>query len=162
MCGDCGGEYACHSWCPSAKRYENARRVAEPLEDRIEALEQRLTDANARYNIMWSALSLIGDPGPETIKLDPRGATTCRLRSPRTGRRWADTARRRSTSRSTTSGSRPTGKHEDYKKHYPDGYEVVWVDDVPNHAGVQAAIAKHNAANAKPTALPNGAAEEPK
>lgn len=41
-------------------------------------------------------------------------------------------------------------KHEAYRKHYPNGYELEWVDDVSTHAGVQAAIARHNAAAEMP------------
>ncbi len=38
-------------------------------------------------------------------------------------------------------GSRPD-RHETFRKHYPDGYrmEFVGYDDVPNHAGLSAAI----------------------
>ena len=32
-------------------------------------------------------------------------------------------------------------KHTAYKAHYPDGYEVEWVDDVRGHAGLMAAYA---------------------
>lgn len=32
-------------------------------------------------------------------------------------------------------------KHEQYAAHCPDGYELVWVDDPRNHAGLQAAYA---------------------
>jgi hypothetical protein len=33
-------------------------------------------------------------------------------------------------------------KHEKYRAHYPDGYEIVWVDDaeVMSHPGILAAI----------------------
>jgi hypothetical protein len=34
-------------------------------------------------------------------------------------------------------------KHEEYRAHYPDGYEVEWVDDVRGHAGLMAAYAKN-------------------
>lgn len=38
-------------------------------------------------------------------------------------------------------------KHDAYAKHYPDGYELVWVDDaVPGaHPGLDAAYAKNKA-----------------
>lgn len=36
-------------------------------------------------------------------------------------------------------------KHEAYAKHYPDGYELEWVDDARNHAGLDAAYAKNQA-----------------
>jgi len=36
-------------------------------------------------------------------------------------------------------------KHETYRAAYPDGFHVEWVEDVANHAGAQAAIAKHKA-----------------
>lgn len=38
-------------------------------------------------------------------------------------------------------------KHDAYKKHYPDGYELVWVDDANpgNHAGLDEAYAKNQA-----------------
>lgn len=32
-------------------------------------------------------------------------------------------------------------KHEHYKKHYPDSYELVWVDDPETHEDIQPAIA---------------------
>ena len=43
-------------------------------------------------------------------------------------------------------GTRPD-RHEAFAKHYPDGYrmEFVGYDDVPNHAGLQAAFKKHDA-----------------
>ena len=31
-------------------------------------------------------------------------------------------------------------KHQQYKEHYPDGYNVAWVDDPEDHRGVQEAI----------------------
>ena len=31
-------------------------------------------------------------------------------------------------------------KHEHYKKHYPGGYELIWVDDPDNHPGFLAAL----------------------
>lgn len=36
-------------------------------------------------------------------------------------------------------------KHDLYKAHYPDGYEVVWVEDaeVDGHEGLQKAFALH-------------------
>lgn len=34
-------------------------------------------------------------------------------------------------------------KHEHYKKHYPDGYELIWVDDPDTHAGFLAANELH-------------------
>lgn len=34
-------------------------------------------------------------------------------------------------------------KHEIYKKEYPDGYELEWVDDPLNHAGIMRAYEKH-------------------
>ncbi|MCO5079202.1 MAG: hypothetical protein M9937_26390 [Chelatococcus sp.] len=38
-------------------------------------------------------------------------------------------------------GSRPD-RHEHFREHYPDGYRMDFVgfDDVPNHAGVKAAL----------------------
>jgi hypothetical protein len=30
-------------------------------------------------------------------------------------------------------------KHNAYRSHYPDGYELVWVDDAQTHEGLQAA-----------------------
>lgn len=36
-------------------------------------------------------------------------------------------------------------KHDLYKAHYPDGYELEWVEDARNHAGLQAAYAKNQA-----------------
>ena len=33
------------------------------------------------------------------------------------------------------------GKHDEYAAHYPDGYEVEWVDDPLTHPGLQAAYA---------------------
>lgn len=32
-------------------------------------------------------------------------------------------------------------KHDNYAAHYPDGYELEWVDDPRKHAGLQAAYA---------------------
>ena len=34
-------------------------------------------------------------------------------------------------------------KHEFYREHCPDGYELEWVDDPVQHAGLQAALAKN-------------------
>lgn len=34
-------------------------------------------------------------------------------------------------------------KHETYRKYYPDGYEVVWVDDARTDPRLQEAHAKH-------------------
>lgn len=34
-------------------------------------------------------------------------------------------------------------KHEIYKKEYPKGYELEWVDDPINHTGVMSAYEKH-------------------
>ena len=36
-------------------------------------------------------------------------------------------------------------KHEEYQEHYPDGYELEWIeyDDVPNHKGLNDAIEKN-------------------
>ena len=38
-------------------------------------------------------------------------------------------------------------KHDDYNEHYPDGYEVEWIDEpnLDNHAGFQDAFAKNQA-----------------
>lgn len=40
-------------------------------------------------------------------------------------------------------------KHDKYKAHYPDGFvtEFVSYKDVPNHQGLQAALALHSAKN---------------
>lgn len=44
--------------------------------------------------------------------------------------------------------------HDDYRKHYPHGFRVVWVApaEVPTHAGIQAAFAKHLAIAPAPQA----------
>ena len=34
-------------------------------------------------------------------------------------------------------------KHEHYKKHYPDGYELIWVDDPDTHEGFLDAYKLH-------------------
>ena len=34
-------------------------------------------------------------------------------------------------------------KHADYKEHCPDGYELEWIDDPRNHAGLDVACAKN-------------------
>ena len=34
-------------------------------------------------------------------------------------------------------------KHDIYKQYYPEGFELVWVDDVHNHEGLQAAYKKY-------------------
>lgn len=34
-------------------------------------------------------------------------------------------------------------KHDEYRKHYPDGYELEWVDDPRAHEGLMAAYAKN-------------------
>lgn len=49
-------------------------------------------------------------------------------------------------------------KHEDYRRHYPDGYELVWVDDAKpgNHSGLDAAYAKNQARPVEPTSLEKG------
>lgn len=36
-------------------------------------------------------------------------------------------------------------RHEDYREHCPDGYELVWVDDPKSHDGVMAAYARNQA-----------------
>lgn len=36
-------------------------------------------------------------------------------------------------------------KHDLYRAHYPDGYEVEWVDKPREHAGLMAAYAKNQA-----------------
>lgn len=36
-------------------------------------------------------------------------------------------------------------KHDEYTKHYPQGWELEWVDNPRNHAGVMKAVALHNA-----------------
>lgn len=33
-------------------------------------------------------------------------------------------------------------KHDKYRKYYPDGYELVWVEDCENHQGLQQAYSK--------------------
>lgn len=38
-------------------------------------------------------------------------------------------------------GATSTWHHDGYAKHYPDGYECEWVDDVKGHAGLMAASA---------------------
>ena len=35
--------------------------------------------------------------------------------------------------------------HDTYRAHYPDGYEVEWVDDPKNHEGVERAYALNQA-----------------
>lgn len=37
-------------------------------------------------------------------------------------------------------------KHEAYEKHYPEGFELEWVDDPDNHPGVAAAYALNQSA----------------
>lgn len=34
-------------------------------------------------------------------------------------------------------------KHDNYKKHYPKGYELEWVNDVLKHTGLMAAYEKN-------------------
>lgn len=41
-------------------------------------------------------------------------------------------------------------KHDKYRAHYPDGYELEWVDDVDGHPECLAAIAKANARAPEP------------
>ena len=36
-------------------------------------------------------------------------------------------------------------QHQHYLKHCPEGYELVWVDDVATHEGWQAALVKNRA-----------------
>jgi hypothetical protein len=36
-------------------------------------------------------------------------------------------------------------RHEAYENHYPDGFELEWVDDVTGHEGLQAALERHRA-----------------
>lgn len=36
-------------------------------------------------------------------------------------------------------------KHDVYQKHFPDGYELEWVDNPDTHAGWQAALALNQA-----------------
>lgn len=40
-------------------------------------------------------------------------------------------------------------KHEIYEEEYPDGYELEWVDDPINHAGILEAYEKHKKLNKK-------------
>lgn len=53
-------------------------------------------------------------------------------------------------------------KHDIYREHCPDGFELEWVDDVETHDGWRAALAlnreKENAAEAE--AMPSGAVDE--
>ena len=43
-------------------------------------------------------------------------------------------------------GVTPDGRHrEDYAKHYPQGFNVVGVEDVEGHAGLKDAFAKNAA-----------------
>ncbi len=54
-------------------------------------------------------------------------------------------------------------KHDLYRKHYPDGYELEWVSDAKpgQHAGIDAAYAKNQAIYAAPQAsLPSSADPE--
>lgn len=44
-------------------------------------------------------------------------------------------------------------QHETYRKAYPDGYEVIWVDDPQAHPECKAAIDKANA-RVKTTEVP--------
>ncbi len=37
-------------------------------------------------------------------------------------------------------GVTSTRKHEVYRKFFPKGFEMIWVDDPGNHPGVQAAL----------------------
>jgi len=41
-------------------------------------------------------------------------------------------------------GITSTWHHDEYKKHYPDGYELEWIDekDLGSHAGYQEAVRK--------------------
>ena len=43
-------------------------------------------------------------------------------------------------------GTRPDHHTDSYQKHYPDGYRMDFVsyDDLPGHAGINAALAKHS------------------
>ena len=34
-------------------------------------------------------------------------------------------------------------KHDTYNKEYPNGWELIWVDNVENHAGLKLAIEKN-------------------
>ena len=36
-------------------------------------------------------------------------------------------------------------KHAEYNAHYPDGWELEWVEDVDNHAGFAAAMERNKA-----------------
>lgn len=48
-------------------------------------------------------------------------------------------------------------KHDAYKEHYPDGYEVEWVDDPENHNGWKNAFTlNQQSAQHAPDALPSG------
>jgi hypothetical protein len=40
-------------------------------------------------------------------------------------------------------------KHEIYRKHYPDGFDVEWVADVSAHEGIQRAFALNRAMTAE-------------
>ena len=35
--------------------------------------------------------------------------------------------------------------HDGYRKHYPDGYEVVWVEDIETHEGLRTALERNSA-----------------
>lgn len=41
-------------------------------------------------------------------------------------------------------------KHEAYKAHYPDGYELEWVDDARTHERLNCAYSKHIEDNGPP------------
>lgn len=47
-------------------------------------------------------------------------------------------------------------KRELYEAHYPDGFEVVWVEDPLNHEGWKKAAALNKAMGESATALPEG------
>jgi len=50
-------------------------------------------------------------------------------------------------------------KHPEYRKHYPDGFEVVWVDDAMTHVGLNEAYAKHLVKYPEPVAPAEDAKE---
>jgi len=40
--------------------------------------------------------------------------------------------------------------HESYRKHCPNGYDLEWIDDPPNHAGWMAAMVLNHAKKSEP------------
>lgn len=67
MCGGCGGEYACHDWCPDARDARQASRARAAVEEVREAAKG---DAEA-LRVARTYLEMIAQPSGITSTVPP-------------------------------------------------------------------------------------------